>query len=152
MRRKNKYNNKKVKVDGIIFDSKQEADYYLHLKKLKERGEIKEFVLQPQFELLPKFTKRGLTFRAISYKADFHIWLPDGSDYVVDVKGFETPDFKLKKKLFEYKYPQELKLITFSKIDGGWIELADLKEARKQRKRLKGVKGSEKRRQVDPQD
>jgi Protein of unknown function (DUF1064) len=136
----NKYNNKKVVVDGIKFDSKQESEYYLHLKELKAKGEILDFTLQPKFELQPKFTKRGILFKAIDYKADFHVWLPDGTDYVVDVKGFETADFKIKKKLFERKYPQELKLITYSKIDGGWIELADLKEARKQRKKLKEEK------------
>lgn len=139
-KRANKYNAKKAVVDGIKFDSKAEADYYKHLKELRERGDVSHFELQPQYELQPKFTKRGLNFRAINYKADFHVWLPDGTDHVVDVKGFETADFKIKKKLFEYTHPQELKLITFSKIDGGWIELADLKEARKKRKKLKELK------------
>lgn len=39
-----------------------------------------------------------------------------------------------KKKLFEHRYPYTLKLITFSKIDGGWITHEDLKKARKERK------------------
>lgn len=140
--KKNKYNNKKVTVDGIKFDSKQESEFYLHLKELKENGEVLDFTLQPVFLLQEAFHKRGLLFRKIEYKADFHVYLPDGSDYVVDVKGMETADFKIKKKMFEKRYPQELKLITHSKIDGGWIELADLKEARAQRKaekeKLKG--------------
>jgi len=137
IKKTNKYNNKKVTVDGIKFDSKQESDYYLHLKELQAQGEIKEFTLQPVFELQPKFTKRGINFRAITYKADFHVWLPDGTDYVVDVKGFETADFKIKKKMFEKTHHQELKLVAFSKIDGGWIELVDLKKVRKIRKKLK---------------
>lgn len=138
----NKYNNKKVVVDGITFDSEQESRYYLELHAMQARGEISHFTLQPVFVLQEGFKKRGLTFLPIKYKADFHVWLPDGTDYVVDVKGHETADFKLKKKMFEKRYPQELKLITDSKIDGGWIELADLKEARKLRKKLKEEKGN----------
>lgn len=139
--KKNKYNNKKVTIDGIKFDSKVESQYYLHLKELKEKGLIKDFELQPTFTLQESFKKRGLLFRAITYKADFHVWLLDGTDHVIDIKGMETADFKIKKKMFEKRYPQELKLITYSKIDGGWIELDDLKEARKKRKAEKEAKG-----------
>lgn len=130
----NKFNNKKVVVNGISFDSKMEADFYLYILEQIEEGIVEEFERQPEFILQEGFTKRGLKFLPIKYKADFELWLADGTNYVVDVKGFETADFKIKKKMFEKRYPQELKLITFSKIDGGWIELADLKEARKQRK------------------
>lgn len=136
----NKYGAKKVMIDDIIFDSKMEGMYYLYLKERRAVGAIKDFTLQPSFELMPKFTKRGLNFRAITYKADFHVWLDSGTNYVVDVKGFETADFKIKKKLFEYQNPQELKLVTFSKIDGGWIEINDLKVARKARKKIKEAK------------
>jgi len=38
--------------------------------------------------------------------ADFVIVNNDGTTDVVDVKGFETQVFKIKKKLFEYKYPE----------------------------------------------
>lgn len=135
MKKAQKYNNKKTVVDGITFDSDMEARYYAHLMSLKLKGEIERFQLQPVFELQPAFKKRGLNFRAITYKADFQVFFPDGSTHVIDVKGMETADFKIKKKMFEYKFREyELKLITFSKIDGGWIELADLKEARKKRK------------------
>jgi Protein of unknown function (DUF1064) len=136
----NKFNNKKVVVDGIKFDSKQESEYYEYLKELQETGEVEAFELQPVFTLQEGFKKRGINFLPIKYKADFHVYLPDGTDYVVDVKGMETADFKLKKKMFEKRFPQELKLISFSKIDGGWIEIADLKEARKKRKLEKQAK------------
>ncbi len=138
MIRRNKYNNKKVIIDGIKFDSKQEGNYYDYLKQLKRAGIVERFELQPKFTLQEGFRKRGKLFRAIDYKADFHVWLADGTDFVVDVKGFETPDFKIKRKLFEKRYKDlELKLVTYSKIDGGWIELEDLKEARKERKKAK---------------
>ncbi|HBF3147915.1 TPA: DUF1064 domain-containing protein, partial [Clostridioides difficile] len=49
-----KYNNKKIVIDGIKFDSKDESEYYLYLKEKKENGEIKDFGLQQKFELQPK--------------------------------------------------------------------------------------------------
>ena len=36
----NKYRNKKVELCGIKFDSKAEAEFYIYLLKLKEKGEI----------------------------------------------------------------------------------------------------------------
>lgn len=38
-------------VDGIKFDSAKEADYYCELKMLKMVGVVKDFVLQPKYEL-----------------------------------------------------------------------------------------------------
>lgn len=110
--KRNKYRNVKTVVDGITFDSKREAEYYCGLKLLKAAGEIKDFGLQPRYELLPTFTKNGTTYRAITYVADFVIENNDGTTEVVDIKGMETKDFKIKKKLFEYKYQDlELKII-----------------------------------------
>jgi hypothetical protein len=143
-KRKNKYNAKKTVVDGIKFDSKDESDYYLHLKELKKKGQIKDFELQPKFELLPKFVnKKGKTILPINYKADFLVTYTDGATEVIDVKGFETADFKLKKKLFEYKYDQSLTLVCKAPkylAPQKWIELDELKEIRKERKKNKGDK------------
>lgn len=38
-----KYRAKKTVVDGIIFDSKKEADFYCELKMLKMGGVVKDF-------------------------------------------------------------------------------------------------------------
>lgn len=112
IKKKSKYRNKKVTIDGIEFDSKKEAHYYMQLKLLKQSGEIKDFGLQEKFVLQEGFTKNGTRHRPITYYADFIIDNLDGSTDVVDVKGMETQVFKIKKKLFEYKYPNlELKII-----------------------------------------
>ncbi|WP_110939841.1 DUF1064 domain-containing protein [Geosporobacter subterraneus] len=103
--KKSKYGAKKTEVDGIVFDSQREANYYCELKMLKQAGEIRDFALQPKYILLPRDDKS----RGITYKADFIITHNDGSKEIIDVKGFETKDFKLKKKLFEHNYP-DLKL------------------------------------------
>jgi hypothetical protein len=113
-RKTNKYHNHAVIVDKIRFDSRGEGQRYLELKDLKKAGVIKEFELQPQFELQPAFDKvlpndEKIHYRPISYFADFKVTYPDGSNVIEDVKGkggFTTPDFEVKRKLFEYKYPE----------------------------------------------
>lgn len=100
-----KYGAKKATVDGITFDSKKECDYYCELKIRRMAGEIKDFDMQVPFEVQPPFKRNGRAIRAINYIADFVITLPDGKKQVVDVKGFRTDVYKLKKKLLLYRYP-----------------------------------------------
>jgi len=85
---------------------------------------------------MPKFEKKGNKYREIGYSADFTVFYSDGHTEVVDI-GIVTQQFDLRKKLFEYCYPHELKLLTYSKIDGGWITHDELKKARKVRKESK---------------
>lgn len=132
-----KYNSKKVELDGIVFDSQIEARYYEQLKWLQEHKEILFFRLQPKYLLQEAFKKNGRTYRKIEYIADFEIHHLDGTIEVVDVKGMETEAFKIKKKLFEKKYPHKLSLVTYVKKYGGWIELEELKKRRKQAKKVK---------------
>lgn len=103
-----KYHNKKVEIDGIVFASKKEGDYYCNLKILKKAGMVKSFELQVPFELQPKFKHEGKTIRAIKYVADFVVNYPDGRQIVVDTKGFRTKEYLLKRKMLLYKYPDIL--------------------------------------------
>ncbi|WP_342719318.1 DUF1064 domain-containing protein [Bacillus paramycoides] len=133
-----KYNNKKEKLDGHVFDSKVEADYYSGLKIRQAAGEIISFELQPRFTLQPAFTKNGKKFVVITYIADFMVYLPNGDVEVVDIKGFITQTFALKKKMFEYKYPHlNLILLAYVKKYGGFIEVSELEKLRKEAKRVK---------------
>ena len=70
----------------------------------------------------------------MKYVADFKIYYPNGDIEIIDVKGMTTTDFLIKAKIFNYKFKEPLKLIKFSKIDGGWITLDDYKKAVKKRK------------------
>lgn len=133
-----KYNNKKVKLDNHVFDSKAEADYYSGLKIRQAAGEITSFELQPRFTLQPAFTKNGKKYQAITYSADFMVYLPNGDVEVVDIKGFITQTFALKKKMFEYKYPHlNLILLAYVKKYGGFIEVSELEKLRKEAKKVK---------------
>jgi len=100
----NKYNNKKVEYDGYKFDSKKEADFYKKLKALQKAGKVKKIEVHPKFELQPTFRKNGKTYRAINYYADFLVYYSDGITKLYDTKGKRTEVYKIKKKLFEYKY------------------------------------------------
>lgn len=101
----NKYKNKKVVVDGITFDSRKEAKRYSELKFMERCGLIKDLELQKPYELQPKFRKNNKTYQKITYIADFTYYDIEREQIVVeDVKGYKTDVYKLKKKLFEYKY------------------------------------------------
>jgi hypothetical protein len=130
-----KYRNKKTEIDGVVFDSKIEARYYELLKEREEQGEILFFRLQPRYLLQEAFKKDGRSFRKIDYVADFEVHHLDGSIETVDIKGFITTDFAIKRKLFEKKYPHKLSLVTFVKKHGGWITLDDLNRERKKAKK-----------------
>lgn len=96
---KNKYNAKKVTVDGITFDSKKESKRYLELKAMEKSGSIQNLQLQVPFILIEK-SKYG---RSIKYVADF-VYNRNGSKVVEDVKGVKTPVYKLKKRIMAEKY------------------------------------------------
>ncbi len=101
--KQNKYKNIKTEMDGHVFDSKAEARRYGELKMLARAGEIKGFGLQPSF-ILPG---------GIRYRPDFIVCGSDGTIWVEDVKGMQTKEFKLKKRLWETEYPwMELRVIA----------------------------------------
>ncbi|WP_053942363.1 DUF1064 domain-containing protein [Kallipyga gabonensis] len=106
MRRYSKYNAKRTKVLGHTFDSKAEANRFLYLKALEQKGEILDLELQPRFPLLDSYVNgEGKRIRPISYVADFRYKDAESGEVVIeDVKGRETDVYRLKKKLFENKY------------------------------------------------
>jgi len=93
--KRSKYGNKKVTEDGITFDSIRERDYYRQLKLREKAGEVIGVELQRPFALLGN---NGMLIA--TYKADFCFWDNVADRFrVIDVKGVETKDFKLKKKM-----------------------------------------------------
>jgi hypothetical protein len=107
-----KYGNRKTEMAGILFDSKAEAERYGELLLMVAVGEISDLVLQPEYELQPKFKRDGKTIRAITYRADFRY--REGDRVIVeDVKGMKTQQFELRKKMFLYKFPDvELRIVA----------------------------------------
>lgn len=128
MNTKARYSTYKPTIDNITFDSLMEAKYYIYLQEKKKTGVIQSFERQVSYELQPKFKKNGKSYRAITYIADFVVTYDDAT-YVIDTKGKETTEFKLKKKLFEYKFPElHLSIIQYYPETDSWLELDEIKK------------------------
>lgn len=130
--RKSRYTSYKPVIDEIKFDSLMEGRYYIYLKELEQKNQISFLELQPSYELQPSFKKGDKRFRAITYIADFTFLDSNNKRHVVDVKGKETVEFKIKQKLFEYKYP-ELTLSVIQFYDEQWMELSDIKKLKRKK-------------------
>ena len=91
---KHKYNAIKTECDGIKFDSKKEAQYYRDLKLRKAVGEVIQYLRQVPFHLPG----------GVRYIVDFMEFHSDGTVHFVDVKGMQTKDFIMKKKMVESLY------------------------------------------------
>lgn len=112
-----KYGNTKKIVDGITFDSKREADAYVYLKALQEKGLISDLQIHPKWELQPKMTEqyvehlktkdrvRERTVQLpITYTADFSFNYK-GKFICADIKvsKYMLPkEFVIKKKMMRY--------------------------------------------------
>lgn len=109
-----KYHNRKVKTsDGIVHDSRKEANRWIELKRLEESGKIIELKRQMEFLLIPpqyeeiatgKRKKRKVVERACVYRADFVYHDESGDIVVEDTKGYKTKDYIIKRKLMLYVY------------------------------------------------
>lgn len=101
-----KYHAKRVKLDGYTFDSKVEARRYEQLKLLERAGEIRRLEIHPRYQVVPA----SMQGKAVYYVADFtyreipenaETWAEEQGRWVVeDVKGFRTPLYRLKVRLF----------------------------------------------------
>ena len=101
-----KYGNTKTEVDGIVFDSKAEANRYKELRALEIVGVIKGLERQKTYKLCKGRWHNGKPF-SISYRADF-VYTLDGEVIVEDVKGYRTEAYRLKKKLMKAVYGIEI--------------------------------------------
>ena len=99
---KTKYGNCKTTIKNIQFDSKLES--YIYLKILEFQKDYSfAYGLQPEYILLDKFNASGIPYQKTVYKGDFNIVI-NGKIHTIDVKGFMTDVFKLKRKLFAKIY------------------------------------------------
>lgn len=107
-----KYNNRKTEVHGRIFDSQGEAECYLVLKAMEQKGEIKILGFQD---------KVYLTRAKILMKPDFAIlnrtipgWL--GLPEWIEFKGKELSSYCIKRRLWKFYGPGPLRI--FKKVQG----------------------------------
>ena len=98
---RHKFNAAPTLCDGIRFDSKKEAAYYVQLKLRVQAKEVVMFLRQVPFHL-PGGVKLVVDFQ------EFH---SDGSVHFIDVKGFATPEFKAKRRIVENLYPVKIETV-----------------------------------------
>lgn len=104
----NKYNAKKVIVNGIEFDSHKEARRYGELLIQQRAGLIKNLQRQEEFELIPKCGKE----RPAKYHCDFsYECCLTGQKVVEDVKSraTRTKDYILRRKLMNWRFGIQIK-------------------------------------------
>ena len=90
-----KFHSVMEECDNVKFQSKKEAKYYRELKARVFAKEVAYFLRQVPFDLLG----------GIRYRVDFmEVWT-DGSIHWVDVKGFRTQTYKIKRRMVEASYP-----------------------------------------------
>lgn len=138
MATRSKYGNKKHEVDGITFDSKAEARYYM---KLKRNGmsfmPLSETycAMQENVLLQEGYLCNDRKIAPIYYRADFVIYENGQVKKVIDVKGYQDAISMLKMKMFARRYGFP---VTFAKFDSKinkFIEMDCFESARQQRKR-----------------
>lgn len=163
-----KIKHKKKVVDGLTFDSTTEANYYVYLKEQQMLGNIISFDMQQTFVLQPKYiyfnneivteddarykevdkerkkynklnpdNKIGIV-QGIKYIADFDITYKDGTRKVIDVKGIKTADFKLKEKMFNFRYPHlNFECVVWDNKNKSWMEFDAYQKSKKEGKKKK---------------
>jgi hypothetical protein len=100
MRAPSKYGAVRTVVDGVSFASKKEARRYSELKLLQRAGEIAELRLQPRYPLVVNGLKVCTYVGDFAYHPTFQ-GATMAQEVVEDAKGFKTPEYKLKAKLFQ---------------------------------------------------
>lgn len=101
IRKTAKFKSTRTTVDNLNFQSKLEARYHLHLKILQRAGEVKYWLWQVPFCL----------HSGIKYWCDYLVFYTDGTHKFIDVKGYETDIFKLKKLEVEVKYGVKIDVV-----------------------------------------
>ena len=109
-KRRSKYNAVPTTYNGVVYASKKEAAFAQELDLKLKAGEVDYILRQVPFDL----------GAGIIYRADFvtlknqgmrSFWVGEKKSIVLwnitvyEVKGMETPAWKLKHKLFKDKYP-----------------------------------------------
>lgn len=101
LRRRNKFGAHSVVYKGRRYASQAEADHAATLRMLRHAADSHErvtiIVCQPTLILQDE--------PRITYRPDFKVTFADGRTEYHEVKGFETPEWKLKEKLFRARYP-----------------------------------------------
>ena len=102
---RNKFNARKVNIDGFQFDSAAEANRYGELKLLERAGEIERLQVHPRFAI----EMNGTKICVVELDFSFFDTAKEMTRYI-DVKGVDTALSKLKRKLIKAAYAIEVEV------------------------------------------
>lgn len=109
-KKRNKYGAESTTYDGNRYDSRKEAAYAATLDMLRKAKIPSERVKSYERQVRIPLEVNGVT--VAHWRIDFVVTYADGSVRYEEVKGYETPEYRIKRRLFEAIYPErELKVI-----------------------------------------
>lgn len=112
--KKHKYNAVRTKHAGYSFASKAESTLFDYLKVLERCGEIKNIQCQDHVKLTKAEILLIPDFKFFDVKSEKTVW--------AEMKGFETPEWRIKRRLWKFYGPGELQVY---KAPGGKILLTE---------------------------
>lgn len=118
MLKNNKYRNRRIVVNGIQFQSVAESEFYKLLYQLNVNHRR-----QVRYDLRVNDTL------ICYYYADFVVPVPGQPDVVIDIKGVETRDFKIKRKLMKAIYNIDVICLRKNELKS-WALLLKSKQSR----------------------
>ena len=97
-----KYHNEKTEYKGEKYDSKKEADYAKSLDTFRKARHASDRVVNWDRQVKYPVSVNG--GKICTYIADFIVEYADKHKEIVDVKGYKTEVYKIKKRLVESIY------------------------------------------------
>lgn len=96
----NKYGAKRTTYNGRKYDSKFEACVARDLDLAKQAGEIEDW--EPQYKLeMWAHDSEGNRKIKMTHKVDFRIHEKDGTYTLLEAKGVETADYRIRRRWLE---------------------------------------------------
>ena len=110
IRSRNKYGAKRQVYAGERYDSGLEARVAAQLDALRKAKVASERVVEVRRQVSVPLLVNGKT--VATWKVDFLVTYANGREVYLEAKGFETADYRIKRKLFEALYPErELRIV-----------------------------------------
>lgn len=109
-----KYKNIKKDYGGHLYDSRREAEFAHQLDLLKRCTDIHRRV--ESWERQVKIDLKANGIHICNYYVDFLVRYADGSEELIEVKGFETDVWKLKVKIMEATYLHDNPHISYKVV------------------------------------
>ena len=107
--KRRKFGNTPKQYKGSIYHSTLEANYAAYLDMMKKAVNPRDRVIKWDRQVKVSLDVNGV--HITNWFCDFRVWFADGRSEYHEVKGLESPEYKLKAKLFSALYPKETLVI-----------------------------------------